>query len=310
MPTYFTDFAGTALTTTPQGWSNFGEPESTFLAAEDPESRLMVVHQRTGGTNTRLFAWKWDAIPDVTHVEVFCLFRVMAVGDIFQRLCKVYTRLQGSGSTLMAYAPGLHITGEEDRRHLIGVPFTPNWYEQLPSISWAWAQNDIIAMRTRNEGNTIQARFWKPASPFTDPTADEPATWEHNYSDTTVSTAGGVGIGAVTAPTGQNHMGVYAIGVGTDGDIAPHSGTSTSQLTTPQNFSFTAVAGQRQLNGSWDSVPNAATYEYQVDEETSPGTWTQLATANQAGTTFQLDNTDGVDWATTYRSRVRAHPPE
>lgn len=308
MTTYFTNFEGTALTTTPAGWSNFGEPESTFLAAEDPESRLMVVHQRTGGTNTRLFAWKWDAIPDVTHVEVFCLFRVMTDGDLFQRLCKVYTRLQGSESTLEAYAPGLHVTGEGENRHLIGIPISPNWYDSLPGIAWPWAANDVVAMRTRNQGNTIQARFWKPASPFTNPIADEPTTWDHNYSDTTVSTAGGVGVGAVSVPTGQNHMGVYAIGVGTDGDIAPHSATMTAPLDAPANFAFTAAAGIRQLDGSWDAVIDADTYDYLVEYETSPGVWSAFVSASTAGTTFQLTSDNGVDWGTKYRSRVRAVP--
>ena len=81
-------------------------------------------------------------------------------------------------------------------------------------------------------------------------------------------------------------------------------------LATPTGFTFTAHGSLRQLNGTWDAVPNAATYEAQVDQETSPGTWTNLTTYSGAATSFQLTDADGVDWATTYRSRVRAHPPE
>ena len=81
-------------------------------------------------------------------------------------------------------------------------------------------------------------------------------------------------------------------------------------LDTPTNFTFTAHGSLRQLNGAWDAVPNAATYEAQVDQETSPGTWTNLTTYSGAATSFQLTDADGVDWATTYRSRVRAHPAE
>ena len=87
-------------------------------------------------------------------------------------------------------------------------------------------------------------------------------------------------------------------------------GGSATPLATPTGFSFTAHGSLRQLNGSWDAVPNAATYEAQVDQETSPGTWTNLTTYSGAATSFQLTDADGVDWATTYRSRVRAHPAE
>ena len=81
-------------------------------------------------------------------------------------------------------------------------------------------------------------------------------------------------------------------------------------LDTPTGFTFTAHGSLRQLNGAWDAVPNAATYEAQVDQETSPGTWTNLTTYLGAATSFQLTDADGVDWSTTYRSRVRAHPAE
>ena len=90
------------------------------------------------------------------------------------------------------------------------------------------------------------------------------------------------------------------------------SEAAATPLDTPTNFTFTAHGSLRQLNGSWSAVPNADSYEYEVDEETSPGagTWTNLVSDFTSGTSFQLDDTDGVDWATTYRCRVRAHPAE
>jgi len=107
----------------------------------------------------------------------------------------------------------------------------------------------------------------------------------------------------VTATYNDDHVAVLGSGVW----VAEGGGVS---LDTPTGFTFTAHGSLRQLNGAWDAVPNAATYEAQVDQETSPGTWTNLTTYSGAATSFQLTDADGVDWATTYRSRVRAHPAE
>lgn len=83
---------------------------------------------------------------------------------------------------------------------------------------------------------------------------------------------------------------------------------AVSQLATPANFAFTAASGTRQLDGSWDAVTDADTYDYLVEYETSPGVWSAFVSASTAGTTFQLTSANGVDWGTKYRSRVRAVP--
>ena len=84
--------------------------------------------------------------------------------------------------------------------------------------------------------------------------------------------------------------------------------TTTTKLATPANFAFTAAAGTRQLDGSWDAVTDAETYDYLVEYETSPGVWSAFVSGSTAGTTFQLTSANSVDWGTKYRSRVRAVP--
>jgi len=76
-------------------------------------------------------------------------------------------------------------------------------------------------------------------------------------------------------------------------------------IAAPTNLSLTAGASFRYLDASWTAASGADSYNVEVDYEGSPGVWTSLTTFNQAGTTFALDDTDGVDWATTYRCRVQ-----
>ena len=132
---------------------------------------------------------------------------------------------------------------------------------------------------------------------------DEPAVTGRAYTYIAANT--GVSSGSVgTASGSPQHSNAVGITLLMEPELA------VQQLSTPTNFSFTAHNSLRQLNGSWDAVQDAGTYEYQVDAQGPDYGWVQLAAANEAGTTFELDNSDGVDWNTTYRARVRAHPPE
>lgn len=73
---------------------------------------------------------------------------------------------------------------------------------------------------------------------------------------------------------------------------------------TPTGLTLTADASLRELDGSWTAVTGADSYDIQVDYD-NDGVWTTVTNFNQAGTSFTLDDTDGIDWATDYRCRVR-----
>ena len=81
---------------------------------------------------------------------------------------------------------------------------------------------------------------------------------------------------------------------------------SEAQLATPGNFTFTASAVSRQLDGAWDAV-SGADYEYQV-QRSDDGVWVAFQSDTTSATSFQLTDTDGVGWGKTYRGRVRAVP--
>ena len=166
-----------------------------------------------------------------------------------------------------------------------------------------WATWTPLYFRYRVDGERIKA---VAGTSLADVQGDNP-TWLLDVADPDGLASGHVG---VVVRDGNNFRWVDWIGVGTGNDLAPTEAVSATPLDTPTNFSFTAHGSLRQLDGAWDAVPNAATYEAQVDQETSPGTWSNLTTYSGAATSFQLTDADGVDWATTYRSRVRAHPAE
>lgn len=75
---------------------------------------------------------------------------------------------------------------------------------------------------------------------------------------------------------------------------------------TPTNFVFTAHSNLVQLDGSWDAVPGADSYNVEVDEETAPSTWAPFSHFNTINTSFQLTPVDGVTSNTKYRSRVQS----
>lgn len=78
-----------------------------------------------------------------------------------------------------------------------------------------------------------------------------------------------------------------------------------TQLATPSNFSFSSASSSLQVDGSWNPVADAATYDWEV-EENSLGSWVAFQNGNTASTSFQLTGTDGLAWSTSYRARVRA----
>lgn len=84
-------------------------------------------------------------------------------------------------------------------------------------------------------------------------------------------------------------------------------GVGSSQLSVPSGFTFVAATSARQLDGAWGPVSGAAIYRWEVEKYVAEA-WSTFFTGTTASLAFQLTDTDGVDWATTYRARVRAEP--
>lgn len=143
------------------------------------------------------------------------------------------------------------------------------------------------------------------ATNLADVTGSTPtAGWLTNVTDPSPATSGHVGIGLADP---NAFWFVDWVGIGTGGDAAPTETVTSDALATPTNFTFASAAGLRQLDGAWTTVSGAATYSWEVEEDVA-GVWTAFDSGSTADTSFQLTSTDGVEWGTTYRGRVRAVP--
>ena len=307
MAQYFYDPADDTVGSPPVGWTSEYETFGTLNVANDG-TRNYVETARS--TNTTAHAISYDAVGDVTDVEVFALIVEPVDMSGFERHALVFLRGTGSSdATANAYAVGTY--GGTDGTSEVAIRrnrfLTGTFNGDQVQESFVRTTLTPYAVRLNITSTTISSKYWTPADPWGDPTADEPANWTGTSNASDITGAGFVGWGGyIFSPTAANSPRLYAFGVGTAGDPAP-SAAATNQLSTPTGFTFTAGSAVRTLDGSWNVVSGAATYDWQVEKDVSGG-WTAFQSGNTASTAFQITDVDGVDWGTTYRGRVRAVP--
>jgi hypothetical protein len=112
----------------------------------------------------------------------------------------------------------------------------------------------------------------------------------------------------MSAGTGSPNTPIYvdSVQMHTGADVDGYVGPWVDALPTPANFTFTSGSNQRTLASSWSAVSGAAAYQVQVQVSDGQGGWTAFKDETTTGTTLDWDDTDGVQWATTYQARVRA----
>ena len=167
----------------------------------------------------------------------------------------------------------------------------------VQTIDFSYAPDEWIGLRFRAHGELLYAKVWKVAD-------GEPGAWSIDGASNTDLATGKPGVAAIQTST--TVMLVDRAGFGTGGDTAPLSAATATPLATPTGFTFTAHGSLRQLNGAWDAVTSAESYDWEV--EVDDGGYQPFESGSTAGTSFQLDDSDGVDWQTNYRGRVRANP--
>lgn len=161
---------------------------------------------------------------------------------------------------------------------------------------WDFGIVYYVRMQVEWDGteNTVRHKMWQPSE-------DEPIGWDATGSDADLSPGGFHGFGLTKQ---GSTFDLDYVGWGTDGDSAPSPSETSTSTDVPSGFRLSATSGARQLAGSWDTVAGASGYDWEVEWDNA-GTWTALTSGNTSGTSFQLDQADGVGWSTTYRARVR-----
>lgn len=268
----------------------------TGISVVDNVSALYGKDLEVLGDNPNLFSI--DALNGAADVEVVMLLRVGGAG-LDNRL-GVWARVpdataEGSKS---GYLGNLFRSTVPDNRIQIAEYNSGSYAGTADENTNNWVNSTKYWVRFRVNSTNLQLRFWADGDA-------EPGTWTIAGTDATYATSGWTGLGWNGSASSVGFY-VEALGWATAGDTAPTEDAG-SPIATPTGFTFTAAAAARQLDGSWDAVAEAATYDWVVEQDVNSA-WSAFQSGNTASTSFQLTDADGVDWARTYRGRVRAVP--
>lgn len=224
MAQFYRDFAGEPTGAAPSGWTQRWNAPATWEVRDDAGERYLYLER--GATNGEEYAVSWNEPGTPTDVEVFGLVETSEGQFSFVRQTLLYVRGSGAVGSEETYAAHLFVDSGGTAEVRVG-----EWNGgalTAPSgadATFNWPTDTPIAIRYRVNGSTHSVKAWTPASPFTDPTGDEPGTWTFTFTDATISGAGWVAFGT---HTGSEANRLYAIGVGTGGDTAPSAATGAN----------------------------------------------------------------------------------
>ena len=271
----------------------------TSISVEENVSAVYGKEIRVAGGNPSLFSI--DALDSAADTEVVMLFRIDP--DMAKDIrAGVWARVPAATepASHSGYLGCLFRTAQAtptNRIQIVEYNAGSN-AGAVAELQNDWEVSTRYWIRYRVNGTNLQFRMWAEG-------ASEPGTWTIEGTDATFSSGGWCGLGWIGSGTSR-HMYVEALGWATGEDEAPTSAAG-SPIATPSGWTFTAAAASRQLNGSWTAVAEAGTYQWEVEEEVG-FSWEAFQSGSTASTSFQLTDADGVEWARTYRGRVRAVP--
>jgi hypothetical protein len=304
MAQFYTDFQTETVATLPSGWaSKWASPSKAEIVDVGGQKALEVVR---GSNAPHMIGW--DTVGTAADVEVFAVVQTLATVSVFHNPLGITVRGAGAAGSATGYAT-----------HLFGFSSTPDrdfrtnrWSNGSVSApannahKFLWQQSAVYCYRARSEGTAHKAKIWAPASPYTDPTGDEPGSWQIEFTNADITAAGWVGFGTL-GNDGAAANRLYAIGVGTGGDTAPTSDDEPTgtQLATPSGHVFTASG--RSLRQEWNAVDGADDYQWEIQRRDG-GVWVAFDSGG-GDPPVERGSSDGVTYDTTYRARVRALPP-
>ena len=285
MATFFEDWEGYTTGEQPTGYT--AQLSQGTLRVETDSASDDVLRASNLGAS---IGWLTpDSVPaGSTRQQSVSVGRRNATADLGVWDVNAFVRADTAAVT--AYAAGVY-----DGTNFRLVALVDGAQSVIGTTAFTYALDELVAIRVEADGTAISAKVWKWADA-------EPASWTVTGTNSAIA-SGKPAVGLRAGGMGSTDYTLFS--AGTDGDVAPLA--ESGQLAIPSGFTFTAAAGARQLDGSWSAVSGASTYDWEVEEDVS-GTWTAFGSGNTATTAFQLTDTDGVKWATSYRGRVRAVP--
>jgi hypothetical protein len=221
MTTYSTNFGSYTVGAQPSDWTaRWVTTNITWLTTTvaGTESGKALRKVSTVNANRLL---SWDAVAAHADTEVLARYKVSVTSTNH-----MYLHVRGSGAAaaetsyfVMISTNGFLTLGKNvaGAQNTLGAGYT---FSNLPAGTW-------FLVRFRVNGTTLQARIWLDGTP-------EPSDWQTTVTDSAVTAAGWVGVGAYNS---SGDIDFDFVSVGTAGDTAPLS----SSTTTVERISQTVV---------------------------------------------------------------------
>lgn len=216
MAQYYTDFSGYTTGVAPSDWTaRWVTSGVTYTVREESGAtggKCLRGVRASSGARSLL---SWDAIDgDAGRATLDILVRVRASAQPSNtQVVGVTARASGSSGNESGYnalplRTGLTLDGFVGISKYVSGTFTSGIFEEKSwtAGTWYWA-------RIQYEGSAQRVRRWAGAL------GDEPGTWDATDTDTSLSSAGWVGL---LFPSNGANIDVDVFAVGTGGDAAPY----------------------------------------------------------------------------------------
>jgi hypothetical protein len=196
------------------GWTAIGT--GTLLTAQFVASTASISGKRaelvkTTSSNSRILGW--DRIATVADVEVLALIRILQdPGGTDETIAQINVRADPSDAD--PYYVCLPCEVSSVKKFEIGRGDGAGGGARLGNVNKSWAVNTNWWIRFRVIGNTQKGKMWAFQTP-------EPTTWENDFADSNVPSAGKVGLGMFYTDA---LYGVLWFSVATGGKTAPSPG--------------------------------------------------------------------------------------
>lgn len=269
MAQFYRDFQNDTLGAAPPGFTaRGGGAASVTLTVQYSSGQDRNYLRYVKASDPALQMASLDVVGTVTDVETAGLVSVWDEGENGTRIAGQSVRFSGTSPSESFVEYSLARMNDEQRiqftRSDAGAQVTPT------QVNYPWVGSivTLYAVRTQTIGTTRRMKIWVPANPFTNPTADEPATWQIDTTNALVTAAGRVGITRASTTNGSNGDRWFAFGVGTGGDPAP---LTSGVLATPVPVvtSLTPPTTVGGTNGSatvtWPAVSGATAYRVELN---------------------------------------------
>ena len=267
---FYTPSSGTVTDWTARWHSN-----STFSFDTDH------IDMANSSNSRRLMSIDTIDSTDVTSpgadVEVVLLFKVSNVTD-----AQAWAVLRGSGNSTSetGYFFGAFGNAGEWRLRY----YNNATQATLSSASYTFNTTDVFAARLYSSGTSIKAKIWN----FD--TESEPASWTTEVTDSTISGSGWVGVGNFV----NDNIEIHGFGLGTGGDSAPTSASTTLTGTSTFTFPVHTMDSTGELEHT-----STSTFTFPVHTMDSTGELEHTSTSTFTFPVLAMDTTGELEHTST-----------